>query len=126
MSNLLQSGSAWLAAQQKTNASTLVTYQRGGAAGQTVQVSVAIGRTEQETVSNEGAIVETQTKDFLIVAADLVLSSIAVQPKAGDQIVWTDGSVYEVMDMGAGIGPWRWSDDYRIRYRIHTKQVNAQ
>ena len=70
----------------------------------------------------------TESRDFLVLAADLVLAGKAELPRAGDRIRETDGGqifLYEVMAPG-GEPPWRYSDPYRRALRIHTKFVGME
>ena len=102
-----------------------VTYQRGTAS---VEVQATVGRTVFETADDYGVVQHSESRDFLILAADLVLDGAAVLPERGDRIRETASGkvyVYEVMAPGKE-PPWRWSDLYRRTLRIHTKQVATE
>jgi hypothetical protein len=126
MPDLLQTGSDWLADQLKTHAARAVVYRRG-----VLQVSVqaTVGRTLLKLDDGYGGVrMEWTDRDYLIQAADLVLSGTRVLPERGDLIRETVGTrtyVYEVMAPGKE-PPWRWSDVYRKLLRIHTKQVGTE
>lgn len=125
MPDLLQTGSDWLSDQLKAHASRSVSYQRGS---EQVAAQATIGRTLLKLDDGYGGVrMEWTDRDFLIQAADLVLSGGATLPQRGDQIRETNGltaSVYEVMAPGRE-PPWRWSDPYGKLLRIHTKYVGS-
>lgn len=123
--DLIERGLAWLGAQRHRHLSRLVTYQRGN---QSVELAATIGRTEFEQADTFGAIQRTQSRDFLVRTADLVLGGEPTMPVAGDRIREGDGEktfVYEVMAPG-GEPPFRYSDPYRRSLRIHTKHVATE
>ena len=125
MADLLEWGSAWLDGQRKTHLSRPVTYQRGA---ESVEVQARVGRTVFEAADAYGVVERTESRDFLVLATDLVLGGAAVLPERGDRIRETDGAnvyVYEVMAPGKE-PHWRWSDDYRRTLRIHTKHVATE
>ena len=125
VADLLKTGSDWLHAQQKAHASQTVTYYCGG---QSVEVKATIGRTVFETDDGSGVIIESEVRDYLIEATDLVLGGETTLPQRGDRIRETQGStvvVYEVMSPG-GAPCYRFSDPYQKRLRIHTKQVDTE
>jgi hypothetical protein len=67
-------------------------------------------------------------RDFLIDTQSLLLSIIGTLPRRGDKIVEIDGDqtfVFEVMALG-GEPPWRYSDPFRLKLRIHTRQIDTQ
>lgn len=124
MADLLQTGFDWLADQLKAHAGRPVTYRRGA---DTAAVTATIGRTVFELDDEFGVLKKVESRDFLIPAADLVLSGVTVLPERGDEIDETQGSVtytYEVMAPGKE-PPFRFSDPYRRTLRIHTKQTDA-
>ena len=125
MSNLLEQGAAWLDEQRTRHLSRTVTYVR---AGDSVDLAATIGRTAFEQADEYGVIHRTESRDFLVRAADLVLAGQAELPRAGDRIRETAGTqifVYEVMAPG-GEPPWRYSDPYRRTLRIHTKFIGME
>lgn len=97
-------------------------YERGG---ESVQIAATVGRTVFEQADDYGVIHRTESRDYLVLATDLVLSGTQTLPRAGDRIRESDGDkvfVYEVMAPG-GEPAYRFSDPYRRTLRIHTKQV---
>ena len=107
---------SWLPATAKLAAGVTVTYARGGT---TATVSALQGRTVFASVQEGGPRIEFGDRDYLILAADLILFG---EPAIGDRV--TDGGeVYEVLTPGTGEPAWRWSDPAHISYRIHTKRV---
>lgn len=123
--DLLRNGSAWLEAQRTRFASGTIVYRRGAA---TVQVAATIGRTLFEIDNGYGAVERTESRDYLLQAADLVLDGLVVLPQRGDQVRETVGQqtfVYEVLAPGKEPA-WRYSDPYRQTLRIHTKHVATE
>jgi len=125
MPDLLEQGAAWLEDQRTRHLSRTVTYLRGG---DSVDLPATIGRTEFEQADDYGVVHRTESRDFVVLAADLVLGGVPILPQAGDRIRETaDGQIflYEVMAPG-GEPPWRYSDPYRRALRIHTKFVGME
>ncbi|MBU0639323.1 MAG: hypothetical protein KKB50_10700 [Planctomycetes bacterium] len=125
MPDLLEQGAAWLEDQRTRHMSRMVTYLRGS---DSVDLAATIGRTEFEQADEYGIVHRTESRDFLVLAADLVLAGKAELPRAGDRIRETVGDqifIYEVM-APSGEPPWRYSDPYRRTLRIHTKHVDME
>ena len=125
MADLLEQASAWLQNQLKRHASRMVIYERGV---DTVDVQATIGRTVFQIDNGYGVLERTETRDYLITAADLVLVGSTTVPQRGDRIRETQGGttyVYEVMAPGKEPA-WRYSDAYRRTLRIHTKQIDTE
>lgn len=119
MGDLLARGSAWLEAQRTKHCTRDVTYVRGAVSA---VVKATIGRTEYQTDDGQTVRTEFTDRDFLILAADLVLAGNPTLPERGDQLRETqDSTVYvlEVID-------WRYSDPYRQTLRIETKLVGRE
>lgn len=125
MTDLLEKGSTWLEDQRTRHLTRLVTYQRGA---NSVEIKATVGRTVFEQADDFGVIQKTESRDFLALAADLVLNGERVLPKAGDHAREVQGDqvfVYEVMAPGTE-PPFRYSDAYRQTLRIHTKHVATE
>lgn len=60
-----------------------MTYARGE---ESVPVHATVGRTQYETDDGHAVRVDFTDRDFLILAADLILAEEAATPKTGDQI----------------------------------------
>ena len=124
MSDMLHKGQSWLAAKLTRFASRRVIYQRDEFS---VELPATIGKSEYEQDDGEGVITRAQVRDFLINTQDLLGSVIGTWPKRGDRILETDGDttfVYELMSIG-NEPPWRYSDPFRVKLRIHTKLVDT-
>ncbi len=125
MTDLLQKASDWLEDQRVKHMTRSVLYQRGTSS---VEVLATIGKTMFEVDSGQGILERVESRDFLVLAADLVLDAQATLPQAGDQIRETQGTrtfVYEVMAPGSEPA-WRYSDAFRKTLRIHTKQIDTE
>ena len=125
MADLLETGSNWLEDQRTKHATRSVTYERGV---DNVTLPATIGRTVFEIDNGHGVLERIESRDFLILGSDLVLSGPTVLPARGDRIRETQGAttyVYEVMAPGKE-PEWRWSDAYRKTLRIHTKQIDTE
>ncbi len=119
MADLLERGSHWLEDQRAKHCTRDVIYVRGVVS---VLVRATVGRTEFKTDDGETVRIEFTDRDFLILAAALVLTGSPTLPERGDKVRETqDGTVYvfEVMD-------WRYSDPYRQTFRIETKLVGTE
>ena len=124
MSDLLKNGQEWLATKLTNHASREVVYRRGQL-GATLQAT--IGRSMYDQDDDEGIITRSQVRDFLIDTRSLLASIIGTLPRRGDTIVEIDGDqtfIFEVMALG-GDPPWRYSDPFRLKLRIHTKQIES-
>lgn len=128
MTDLLRIGSDWLEDQRTKHLSRMVIYQRGvtGAGELTAEVAATIGKTEFDVENGHGVLERIESRDFLILVADLVLDGQATPPKQGDFVNETNGNVthvYEVLAPG-GAPHFRYADPYRKTYRIHTKLID--
>lgn len=125
MTDILQRGSDWLQDQRHNHATRTVTYERGV---DTVDLSATIGRTIFEIDNGHGLLERIESRDYLVLAVDLVLSGSPVLPQRGDRIRETQaGTTYVYEVMAPGKEPhWRWSDPYRKTLRIHTKQIDVE
>ena len=112
MTDLLKEGSAWLEQERTAHCSGQVSYFVGTTEN---VVNATFGRTEFEMTDDAGQLVVSHVRDFLILAADL-----GADPELGDKIV-TGDMQYEVMPFGPDRNGWRWSDQFRQTYRIHTR-----
>lgn len=125
MADLLATSSAWLEDQRTRHLSRLVTYRRGTLAAEVV---ATIGKTVFRVDDQYGGQIRSESRDYLVLAADLVLGGNAMLPQRGDQIRETVGDtvfVYEVL--APGDEPcFRFSDPYRQTLRIHTKQIDQE
>lgn len=110
MGDLLAWGAAWLEQQRTRHLTTPVVYVRGT---EEVIVPATIGRTQYEADDGHVVRIEFTDRDFLILAADLVLAGQVTEPRRGD-LIREAGREFEVL-------AWRCSDPYRQTWRITTK-----
>ena len=125
MSDMLKDGSDWLEEKRTERASRTVTYHRGLFE---VEVQASIGKTIFEVDDGTGVLEKVESRDFLILAEDLVLNTVRTLPQRGDRIRETDGEtvyVYEVLAPGKK-PHYRFSDLNRKTLRIHTKQIDTE
>ena len=127
MADLLKTGSDWLEGMRVAHASMTVEYYREL---NYVELKATPGETTFEVDTGQGTIERIESRDFLILAADLILLGMVTLPQRGDQIKEPIGAggtelVYEVMSPGDG-PPWRYSDNYRKTLRVHTKLVGTE
>jgi hypothetical protein len=124
MVDLLRKSSDWLEDQRTRHATSTVQYVRGS---RSVEVSATIGKTTFEVDDGYGVLVCHQSRDFLILAADLVLDGTMAIPQRGDRIQETQSGTTFVYEVSApGKEPcWRYSDAFRKTLRIHTKQIDT-
>jgi len=115
MADRLQQGLAWLEQQRTAHCASIVLYRRGETE---VAVLAGRGKTDYQVADESGFAIGAHSLDFLILVGDLGL-----EPRAGDRIV-ADGRVYEVVNLGAE-GCFRYSDAWRLTYRIHVKDVGV-
>jgi hypothetical protein len=110
----------------KTHASRKVRYSRGA---KEVEVDATVGKSEFESAAPDGVfVVQVETRDYLIQAADLVLDGTRIVPAIGDRIreeVAGETIVCEVMTP-PGQAHFRWCDPAHTTLRIHTKQVGTE
>ena len=116
MSDLLKSGLEKLRSIDRSNRSQSVTYSRGGTSE---TVLATFGQSEFEAKDRQGFVVTHQMDDFIISVADL---STFGDPVLGDIIVHS-GVTYKVLAprFPNDEPPFRYTDSYRIAFRIHTK-----
>lgn len=123
MGDMLARGATWLERTRARHAAQEVYFLRGGSA---LRVRATRGRSLFEVDDGSGALVRVETADFLILAAELLVDGLAAEPKAGDRIVTgelDDGEAFEVRPPAAGQPAWRWSDVFRLTYRVHARYV---
>jgi hypothetical protein len=125
MADMLQQASNWLEEKRTRHASREVTYARGA---QSVDLPATIGKTTFEVDDGYGVLVRHESRDFLVLAADLIPGGVAALPQRGDRIRETQGDTVFVYEVTApGNEPcWRYSDPYRKTLRVHTKQIDTE
>lgn len=122
MSNMMETGMAWLNAQRRSHLSTVIQYRRDAA---TAEVLATFGNTIYEVVDDTGKAVKSKGVDFIVSVSDLVDAGFG-EPLEGDKIDILSGDdagkVYEVL-MLAGDNPYRPHDPHGNAVRIHTKLI---
>lgn len=92
----------------------------------TEDVTAVVGSTRFEQTGSDGLRVRVRIRDYLIDASDYAINGAAVEPQSGDEILQTLGGatrIFEVASPGGAEPPWRYSDQERTRYRIHTRDM---
>lgn len=118
MSDLLGKAGDWVSAQRTKFLTRVVTYQRGL---EQVQVPATNGATTFNIDDGYGGVQRWESRDYLVLAADLVLAGSPTAPQAHDKII--DGEqAYEVLAPG-NEDVYRSSDPAGTTLRIHTKRV---
>ncbi len=124
MADLLANAAIWLAQQRTKHLTQQILYRRDAL---TVTVPATIGKTEFEVDDEFGVVQRIESRDFLILASELILDGIATIPERGDVIEKQAGDQtlqYEVT--APGKEPcWRYSDLHRQTLRIHTKATGT-
>lgn len=112
--------------QQAAVSGNAVTYARG-AERVDLTNKAWCGRTlfRRNPLDVSGAAVVWGDRDYLIPVADLVIGGIAVTPKRGDRVEETIGGVVVTFEVVTPPNEpeWRYSDQGRAVYRVHTKKV---
>lgn len=121
---LIDRGQAALNARMKAAAGRTVTYTRGVSSA---SVTAWVGRTDQPAAQDQyGARQEWADRDYLLAVADLTAAGFG-SPQAGDRITETIAGTAVTFELvvpaGANDQAWRYSDQTRTVYRLHTKQV---
>ena len=111
---MLAEAAEWLASQALEHLSVPVIYRTRD--GEEKAVRAVVGSTLFQTEDGYGVVTDTESRDFIIAAAELPL-----EPSKGDAVIWK-GRAYEVMEPRGG-PCWRWSDAYHTTRRIHTKET---
>ena len=120
-SEILQEAAVWLEEQRDTHNVISIVYEGDG---DTVTLDATIGRTRFE-VDRGGFLEKFESRDFLLLVAELILNGVATEPKRGHKIKETRNGVTFVYEVASpGNEPhFRFSDLYRITFRIHTKET---
>lgn len=103
-----------------------VLYIRGAL---TCSPIATIGTTRRDQQFSDGHISRKQIRDFLIDVVDLVIDGERVEPELDDRIEETDGDrvfVYRIVSPGGNEEPFRYSDRWRITWRIHAELIEER
>lgn len=121
----METGLAWLHGQQQKHMVRTIQYQRGM---DSLVIEAALGRTEFEQADDFGIVRRSESRDYLIRAIDLVLSDGQTVPRTGDRIKevgWAGATIYEVRAPNNET-PYRFTDPYNTRLRVHTKLIGTE
>lgn len=123
--NILEHNLAWLDRKRVQFASSAVQYRRGDT---TLTVNGSKAKTDGELTTAEGLTIEASIQDWIITAAELAGLG---EPAEGDVIVETlaDGRTvtWEVASPGDPEPVFKWQNQARLAYRVHTNEiVNAE
>jgi hypothetical protein len=114
MANMLADAATWFAEQLQGNLATTITYQGGGT---DLTISATRGASGHQVDTITG-VISWHDQDWLI-----PVSVLTREPASGHKIVYGT-EIYEVL-ASTGEQPWRWSDNHKTIYRIHTKRIKA-
>lgn len=119
---LLSGAQSWLTSTLRTDAGVTVTYSRTGQTSLTL--TAMVGRTAFSQIPGNdagGAAVIWGDRDYFVRVADLTYG----EPRKGDRITEVINGVAVTFECQAPGGEpcWRYSDQERTLYRIHTKRV---
>lgn len=81
-------------------------------------VKAILGETDWSAEDYSGMYIARKERDFIVLYDDLPL-----EPADGDYVTH-DGNIFHVLP-GKGEPAWRWTDQERQAYRIHTRDKDA-
>lgn len=120
---MLAEAGAWLAGVRSDFMSRAVTYQRSGAS---ISLRATVGASQFVQDDQVGPRIRTEMRDYLIRVTDLVVAATQYYPQVGDRIIEVIGAktcTFEAMTPPTDEPAWRYSDEGRTTFRIHTKLV---
>lgn len=124
MPNRMETAMGRLATRMLGRVGSTVTLKRGSTLT-TPDVPTVLGNQLLKVTNDEGLQQTFRTdKDFFIRPAEYLIDGVAVEPERGDKIVETISgveAVYELLPYGDE-PIYRWADEFRTIYRIHTKR----
>jgi hypothetical protein len=101
-----------------------ITYRRGALS---TPLTVVPGVTQFQVTDDQQIVEEFRSRDFLILASELVLSGTRITPQRGDKIDESFAGTterYEVMAPSKDQQPFRYSDAAKTILRVFTKQIS--
>lgn len=117
MPDMMADAATWFTNQLADNLSQTVTYRRGG-----LSVSLAATKCMVRAESTPEGNIDFNPCDWLIKASAVILGGETVEPNKNDVIEESDGQKWQVLPL-AGEPEFRYSDQFRTCYRIHTKRT---
>lgn len=128
VTDLLETGASFLEAARHEHMARTVVYSRGDAS---VSIRATIGRSYFDLDDHRGSVIRSESRDYIVRSEDLTISGEPAVPQVGDRITdVVDGTplIYEVFapgPSGGGEPHYRYTDNYRISIRIHTKHIGG-
>jgi hypothetical protein len=122
VTNRFATAATHLASRLKSRVSQIVTLSDGG---YSVDVLAVVTLGKRQTIDSNGMVVEWESTDFIVTAADLILNGKLIsEPKRGMRFTRIVGTIEEVFEVQAPPNeqPFHWSDAARAIIRIHTVQ----
>ncbi len=86
-------------------------------------------RSTFESQDRDGLITQAHVRDYLLLADDLTIDGVVIEPEDGDLIEETIGeTTHEFMVLGPGgqAAAWIYRDPSRSQLRVHTKLVDSR
>jgi hypothetical protein len=117
-----------LASRLKSRAGVSVTYTRRLGASEERQISLVavVGQHRHENDLNQNQVgrFDYSKRDYLVMAADLVLDGQTFLPQAGDTVIEMVGGVERrfVLMSTVSEGAWRYTDQTETIIRLHTEE----
>lgn len=114
----IAAGLAGSFSQLKTVTGVSVTFGRGDL---NVALVAVAGSSQFAEQTGEGYVETAETRDFLILAADLKFGNEPVRPERGDTITEVVDGVEQTYPLYSPTGDrfYNWSDPYRTILRVH-------
>lgn len=121
---LLSRGQAMLDRTLGASEGVAVTYTRKVFAGtKSVALTARGGGARSGGLEQDALLIKESQRDWLIAVADLAFAGVPTTPRRGDRITDPGGLVWELADTDTGEDAWRYSDNTRTLYRVHTRRV---
>lgn len=126
MADLLDRGLSWLSGKRHANMTREISYRRGS---DRITISATAARSRFDQQDNAGAVIESETADWIIRSADLVFGGRQVEPDRGDEIRCEDEAgtvqVYQILPDGT-LPPFSYTDRSRRSMRVRTKFLKTE
>jgi len=119
---LLKTASDWFEDVRDDMNAFGVVYNRGV---DSVALDASVGQRVWEVDIDRGIYERWVSRDFIVLAAELILDGAVVEPQAGDTIIETRGAdvyTYECM-APRGESSFEYADGFRKSWRIHSKLI---
>lgn len=116
--DMLEDGVIFLAEQANLFQAQTIVYKR---LAESASIIATVGEMTHVIPDDQGiTLINFKTQDFIIDVSILDIGSGLIIPARRDTIEWK-GKKFLVIEM-PGIAAYRYSDRYRKRFRIHTKE----